>query len=254
MRPTHAIAVALAPLAALPPNAHAAAITAGGTGYAPVAFERDYAAELRNMRSDRADFEIGLGASAAAFDAQQHAAWRRGANQFAIQFDAATRGVSATLNGAAADWTAPGPADLLTLHLVARNGSDTATLALSDLALNGAALDPGAFAPFASASSAPGADAPASLTYLQIAGDGLAAGRWTLEGTITLDWTGRKAPRRGHGRVDVSFGSIAVPAPGAAPLPLVAMLALARRRRTRPARGPRRAAPDRARARTRVPR
>ncbi len=232
MRSTTTISVlALASLVgAATPASLGAFIDRTGTGWAD--FESDFQASLRHVRSDRADFEIGLGADSSRFAATEDASWVRGDNAFAVAFDRTTREVSVSLNGREARWTAPDAVGEIMLQLIARNrGGNGAALSLSGLTLNGAPIDGMARAAgVTTASSMAGTPAPGELTWMTIGA--VPGGDWTLTGTVRADWEG-PSPTRSHTRVDVGF---AIPEPASMGLATVAALgAVVRRRRWREA-------------------
>ena len=217
----------LAATAAIEPStAHAAFINGAGTGWAT--FESDFQASFRHVKSNAADFEIGLGTSSAGYDVKRQGFWNRGANTFEVSFDGTTGEVSVSLNDSSATWLASGAPGQLLIQLIARNqGSNGAELALRDLTFNDQPLQNAQRAAAAmTASSMSGTGAPSDATWLTLTD--LPRAGWTLAGAVDADWSGA-APQRSYTRLDFGFK---VPEPGPmGVLAVIGAVSIIRRRR-----------------------
>jgi hypothetical protein len=212
-------------------SAAAAFIARAGSGYAAPGYASSATAELRHLKSDAADFELGFKKSGAdGYAATAHATWIKGINDIAITYDTATSMASVSLNGRAVSTELVSDPAAITLHLIARNtGSNDASLVVQKLAFNGSEIDTGSFAEFLAASTTPGRNAGHSQSHAMITNGSMPKSSWTITAQIVADWTGN-APTKAHSRVDVSFTD--VPTPATASLAAIALLAIAPRRRT----------------------
>jgi hypothetical protein len=221
-------------------SAAAAFIARAGSGYAAPGYASSATAELRHLKSDAADFELGFKKSGAnGYAATAHATWIKGINDIAITYDTATSMASVSLNGRAVSTELVSDPAAITLHLIARNtGSNDAWLSVQNLAFNGSEIDTGSLADYLFASSKPGRNnAPGNHTHATITDASMANASWSITGQIVADWTGN-APTKAHSRLDISFSqdpvqtSAPVPTPATASLAAIALLAIVPRRRT----------------------
>ncbi len=229
MKRLRAILTPLA-LAAAAGSTHAAMIGAATTGYAPAGYESEATAELRHLKSDKSDFEIGIKKSgASSYDSTANAAWVRGVNDITITYDTTTNQVAVALNGVAASTTLVNDPGAVAFHLIARNnGSHTASLTLQNLAFNGAPVALSGMADYLFASSDASSGAMSNSTFARINDPSMPSSSWSITAQVIADWTG-PAPTRANSRVDISFAP--VPSPGTVSLATIGCGALVPRRR-----------------------